>query len=93
TQLPLEYGYVGTQRNYGVEAQISGEVLPNLSVLAGVTWLDAELINSKTSKYNNKEIIGAAPLQANMLLDYRLPASLGSFASGWAFNANVHYMG
>ncbi|OUJ00038.1 TonB-dependent siderophore receptor [Acetobacter sp. DsW_54] len=92
-QLPLEYGYVGTQRNYGVEAQISGEVLPNLSVLAGVTWLDAELINSKESKYNNKEIIGAAPLQANMLLDYRLPASLGSFASGWAFNANVHYMG
>ena len=93
TQLPLEYGYVGTQRNYGVEAQISGEVLPNLSVLAGFTWLDAELINAKQAKYNNKEIMGAAPLQANMLLDYRLPASLGSFASGWAFNANVHYMG
>lgn len=92
-QLPLEFGYVGTQRNYGVEAQISGEVLPNLSVLAGMTWLDAELVHSKAAMYNNKEIIGAAPLQANLLLDYRLPASFGSFASGWAFNANVHYMG
>ena len=87
------YEYGGTQRNYGVEAQISGEVLPNLSVLAGMTWLDAELVNSRTAAYNNKEIVGAAPLQANVLLDYRLPASMGTFASGWAFNASVHYMG
>ena len=87
------YTYGGTQRNYGVEAQISGEVLPNLSVLAGMTWLDAELVDSQTSQYNNKQIVGVAPLQANLLLDYRLPASLGSFATGWAFNANVHYMG
>ena len=87
------YQYGGTQRNYGVEAQISGEVLPNLSVLAGMTWLDAELVHAASSSLNNKEIVGAAPLQANMLLDYRLPASMGAFASGWAFNANVHYMG
>ncbi|MFT8417985.1 MAG: TonB-dependent receptor [Acetobacter sp.] len=87
------YAYGGTQRNYGVEAQISGEVLPNLSVLAGMTWLDAELVGSQISQYNHKQIVGAAPLQANMLLDYRLPASFGNFASGWAFNANVHYMG
>ncbi|ATJ89669.1 TonB-dependent receptor [Acetobacter senegalensis] len=87
------YQYGGTQRNYGVEAQISGEVLPNLSVLAGMTWLDAELVHAASPALNNKEIVGAAPLQANMLLDYRLPASFGSFASGWAFNANVHYMG
>lgn len=87
------YEYGGTQRNYGVEAQISGEVLPNLSVLAGMTWLDAELVKAHASTFNNKEIVGAAPLQANLLLDYRLPTSLGSFASGWAFNANVHYMG
>lgn len=101
----LLYAYAGTQRNYGVEAQISGEILPNLSVLAGMTWLDAELLNSnvtaavpgtngtKTVSANGKEIVGVAPLQANLLLDYRLPSSLGAFASGWAFNANVHYMG
>lgn len=87
------YQYGGTQRNYGVEAQISGEVLPNLSVLAGMTWLDAELVHAASSTLNKKEIVGAAPLQASILLDYRLPASLGSFASGWAFNAGVHYMG
>ena len=32
-------------------------------------------------------------MQANLLLDYPLPASLGSSASGLAFNAKVHYMG
>ncbi|MFT9087517.1 MAG: TonB-dependent receptor [Acetobacter okinawensis] len=88
-----KYAYGGTQRNYGVEAQISGELLPNLSALAGMTWLDAELVGSQIAQYNHKQIVGAAPLQANILLDYRLPSSLGSFASGWAFNANVHYMG
>ncbi|GBQ89634.1 TonB-dependent ferric iron siderophore receptor [Acetobacter nitrogenifigens DSM 23921 = NBRC 105050] len=87
------YEYGGTQRNYGVEAQISGEVLPNLSVLAGMTWLDAELVKASSPSLNKKEIVGAAPLQASILLDYRLPASLGAFASGWAFNAGVHYMG
>ncbi|MCX2560139.1 TonB-dependent siderophore receptor [Acetobacter farinalis] len=87
------YQYGGTQRNYGVEAQISGEVLPNLSVLAGMTWLDAELVGAASPALNKKEIVGAAPLQANLLLDYRLPAALGAFASGWAVNANVHYMG
>ncbi|GAJ27912.1 TonB-dependent receptor [Acidomonas methanolica] len=87
------YTYGGTQRNYGVEAQISGEVLPRLSVLAGMTWLDAELVGSRTAAYDNKEIVGAAPLQASMLLDYRLPSTLGAFASGWAFNAGVHYTG
>ncbi|GBQ62512.1 TonB-dependent ferric iron siderophore receptor [Ameyamaea chiangmaiensis NBRC 103196] len=87
------YTYGGTQRNYGVEAQISGEVLPNLSVLAGMTWLDAELVDAATPSLNNKEIVGAAPLQASTLLDYRLPATLGAFASRWAFNAGVHYMG
>ncbi|NHN88403.1 TonB-dependent siderophore receptor [Acetobacter conturbans] len=87
------YQYGGTQRNYGVEAQISGEVLPNLSVLAGMTWLDAELVHAASSTLNKKEIVGAAPLQASILLDYRLPLSFGSFASRWAFNAGVHYMG
>ncbi|GBR12012.1 TonB-dependent receptor [Acetobacter oeni] len=87
------YQYGGTQRNYGVEAQISGEILPNLSALAGMTWLDAELVNADSPSLNKKEIVGAAPLQASLLLDYRLPASLGSFASQWAFNAGVHYMG
>lgn len=58
-----------------------------------MTWLDAELVNAASRALDRKEIVGAAPLQANLLLDYRLPASLGRFASGWAFNANVHYMG
>ena len=91
-----QYGIYGTQRNYGVEAQISGYILPNLSVMAGMTWIDAEALNVRSSTVSasgNKEVVGAAPIQANILLDYRLPASMGPIASRFAFNANVHYVG
>ena len=84
------YTYAGTQRNYGVEAQLSGEILPNLSALAGFTWIDSQVVNSPLG---NKEAVGVAPIQANVLLDYRLPASLGPIASRAAFNANIHYVG
>jgi len=83
----------GNQRNYGVEAQIAGYILPNLSVLAGMTWLDAQMGNTGNVATSHKEVVGAPPVQANVLLDYRLPASTGDIASRLAFNASVHYTG
>lgn len=87
------YGNFGTQRNYGVEAQVAGYILPNLSVLAGMTWLDAQMGDTGVTSTSHKEVVGAPPVQANLLLDYRLPRTLGDFASRLAFNANVHYTG
>ncbi|EHH69485.1 TonB-dependent receptor [Gluconobacter morbifer] len=82
------YSNYGIQRNYGVEFQASGNITDNLSVLGGMTWLDAQLLNTGTAKTSYKQVVGVPPLMANVLLDYRLP-----FLKGGAVNANVHYMG
>ncbi|GAP23694.1 ferric siderophore receptor [Gluconobacter frateurii NBRC 101659] len=87
---PVTYVYsnYGIQRNYGVEFQASGNITENLSVLGGMTWLDAQLLNTGVAKTSYKQVVGVPPLMANVLLDYRLP-----FLKGGAINANVHYMG
>ncbi|WP_227672661.1 TonB-dependent siderophore receptor [Komagataeibacter sp. FXV3] len=87
------YGNFGTQRNYGVEFQAMGHITPRLSVIGGMTWIDAEVLNTGNAKTSNKEAVGVAPLQANVLLDYRIPFSQGFALNGLAVNANVHYTG
>jgi len=89
----LIYGEFGQQRNYGVEFQAMGYLTPNLSVLGGVTWLDAQLGRTATPLTSNKEVVGVPPVQANVLLDYRLPFPASSTLHGIAVNANVHYVG
>ncbi|MFT8366325.1 MAG: TonB-dependent receptor [Gluconobacter cerinus] len=87
---PVTYVYsnYGVQRNYGVEFQASGNLTQDLSILGGMTWLDAQLLNTGVAKTSYKQVVGVPPLMANMLIDYRLP-----FLKGGAVNANVHYMG
>ncbi|MBS1081052.1 TonB-dependent receptor [Gluconobacter kondonii] len=82
------YANYGTQRNYGVEFQASGNITDNLTFLGGMTWLDAQMLGTGSSSTSNKQVVGVPPLMANALLDYRLP-----FLKGAAVNANVHYMG
>lgn len=87
------FGTFGVQRNYGVEFQAAGSVTPDLSVLGGVTWIDAQLGATGTPATSHKEVVGVAPVQADILLDYRLPLGAGVPGRGLAVNANVHYTG
>ncbi|WNM09581.1 TonB-dependent receptor [Komagataeibacter nataicola] len=87
------YGNFGMQRNYGVEFQAMGHITPRLSVIGGMTWIDAEVTHAAFAALNNKEVVGVAPLQANALMDYRIPFPRGFALNGLAVNANVHYTG
>lgn len=82
------FGTFGRQRNYGVEFQASGAITREISVLGGLTWLDAQLGNTGTPATSHKEVVGPPPVQANVLIDYH-PA----WAKGGAVNASIHYMG
>ena len=83
----------GTQRNYGIEFQASGHVTQALAVLGGVTWIDPELGTTSSAATSNKRVVGVPSVQANILLDYSIPAPDRSAWHGLAFNASIHYTG
>lgn len=81
------YAEKGEQRNRGVELMMGGKLIDNLSLLGGVTYLDAELQNAKLATLENKQIIGVPKWQYNVLLDYLLSINTGTLG----FSANFHY--
>lgn len=85
------FSVAGEQRNYGVEFQAAGQIQHNLSILGGVTWLDAQLGKTGNEATSHKQIVGVPPVQANLLIDYRIPVTKNYFLYGLAFNINLHY--
>lgn len=85
------FSVAGEQRNYGMEFQVAGNIQKNLSVLGGITWLDAQLGETGNNATSHKQIVGVPPVQANLLIDYRLPFKRDYFLYGVAFNINLHY--
>lgn len=85
------FAVAGQQRNYGVEFQAAGQLWDNLSILGGVTWLDAQLGKTGDIATSNKQIVGVPPVQVNFLIDYQLPVAKDHVLYGMAFNINLHY--
>ena len=85
------FAVAGQQRNYGVEFQVAGQIWDGLSILGGVTWLDAQLGKTGNIATSHKQIVGVPPVQANLLIDYQLPVAKDHILYGMAFNINLHY--
>jgi iron complex outermembrane receptor protein len=79
---------VGTQRNNGVELFAQGNITPDLSILGGVTYIDAKLIGTGTAATNNKWVVGVPDVKSDVALDYH-PA----FAPGFALTTAAHFEG
>lgn len=77
---------VGEQRDQGAEMFAQGEVLSSLSVLGGVTYIDARLRNSGNPATSGKLIVGVPQWKSDVTLDWH-PAML----RGLALTATVHY--
>ncbi|TPW36404.1 TonB-dependent siderophore receptor [Oecophyllibacter saccharovorans] len=86
------FGEGGMQRNYGVEFMASGHLTPDLAIMGGVTWLDAQVGKTASPATSHKQVVGVPPVMANILLDYTLPLAKTVFR-GTALTANVHYTG
>jgi iron complex outermembrane receptor protein len=80
------FSVVGTQRNVGAELFMQGEVLPSLSVLGGITYIDARLIGTDNAATNDMRVVGVPEFKGDLALDYH-----PSFAEGFAFTGAVHY--
>jgi iron complex outermembrane receptor protein len=79
---------VGTQRNNGVELFAQGNITPELSILGGVTYIDAKLIGTGTAATNDKWVVGVPDVKSDIALDYH-PA----FAQGFALTTAAHFEG
>jgi iron complex outermembrane receptor protein len=72
----------GEQRNRGLELNAFGEPLPGFRVLGGLTWLEAELTETQGDVNEGNDAVGVPELQANLNLEWDLPAVPGLTLDG-----------
>jgi iron complex outermembrane receptor protein len=80
------FAVVGTQRNTGAEFFMQGNILPELTVFGGVTYIDARLLDTGVAATNDKLVVGVPRVKADIAVDYH-PAFLRGFALTGAFHA------
>ena len=78
----------GLQRDQGLELSATGKLLPRLSIVGGVTLLDAEVERSNNPAVIGKRPVSVSDVLAKIYLDYELPFTHGLFVSG-----GVNYTG
>jgi iron complex outermembrane receptor protein len=79
---------VGTQRNNGIELFAQGNITRDLSILGGVTYIDAKLMGTGNAATNDKWVVGVPDVKSDIALDYH-PA----FARGFALTVATHFEG
>ncbi len=79
------FAVVGTQRNNGAEFFVQGNVLPDLSLFGGVTWIDARLLDTGVAATDGKLVVGVPTIKSDIAFDYH-PA----FMMGFALTGAVH---
>ena len=79
---------VGIQRNWGAELYGQGALTPDLSVLGGVTYVDARLEGSILPNTNDKRVVGAPNWKADVAVDFH-----PTVMQGLAFTGAVHIEG
>jgi iron complex outermembrane receptor protein len=71
----------GQQTNNGVELSARGRVTEDLTVFAGVSYLDPTVTHTGVATTDGKQILGLSKFVGSMLLDYHIPTVPGLAAS------------
>ena len=80
------FAVVGTQRNNGAEFFVQGDILPELSIFGGVSYIDARLQDTGVAATNDKLVVGVPFVKSDVAVDYH-PASWQGFALTGALHA------
>jgi iron complex outermembrane receptor protein len=80
------FSVVGTQRNWGGELFGQGSLTPSLSLLGGVTYIDARLVGSGVAATNNMRVVGVPHFKSDISADFH-----PTIADGFALTGAVHY--
>ncbi|GEO81029.1 TonB-dependent receptor [Pararhodospirillum oryzae] len=78
----------GQQVNYGWELGARGKVWDDLTLIGGLTLLDAKLTDTGKAATEDKQVVGVPTVQANLYAEYQVPP-----VPGLALDMNVHYTG
>lgn len=75
----------GRQRHRGIEAQASGALTPDLSIIASAAWLAAEQRNTGDAATSGRRTPNVPRWQGSLTFDYRVPVlrALSVSASGY----------
>jgi iron complex outermembrane receptor protein len=80
------FAVVGTQRNYGAELFVQGNPSSEVSLLGGVTYIDARLLDTGVASTEDKLVVGVPHVKTDMSVDYH-----PDFAKGYALTGTVHF--
>ncbi|MDF1747853.1 MAG: TonB-dependent receptor [Alphaproteobacteria bacterium] len=78
----------GEQRNRGVELSAFGQVTPDVRLLGGVTYLDAELIKTQNGTNDGNKAVGVPEFAAVLGMEWDTP-----FVDGLTLSARGNHMG
>ncbi|MGH8128064.1 MAG: TonB-dependent receptor, partial [Gammaproteobacteria bacterium] len=79
------FAVVGTQRNMGVELFAQGDITSQVSILGGVTYIDAKLVNTGVAATDDKMVVGVPSVKSDISIDYH-----PDFAPGFALTGTLH---
>ena len=71
----------GQQVNRGLELSAIGQAAPGLTVVGGITFLNARLEHTPLVSTNDKQYVGSPKVRGNLLLEYDIPGIHGLVAS------------
>src|SRR3569833_1585074 len=77
---------IGTQRNWGAELYGQGALGPDLSLLGGITYVDAWCEGSLLPNTNDRRVVGVPQWKADVAADLH-PLAL----RGLAFTGALHF--
>ncbi|WP_170235608.1 TonB-dependent receptor [Verticiella sediminum] len=86
------YSQDGEQRNRGVEWSVFGKVTPHVSVLGGLSYVRAELTRTAGGVNEGNQAAGVPKLQANLGLEWNLPALPELTLSARAIRTGAAYL-
>ncbi|WP_300973785.1 TonB-dependent siderophore receptor [Sphingomonas sp. LHG3406-1] len=78
----FRFGLFGEQRNQGVELTLDGELARGLRLIAGASWIDAELRDTPGGAQDGNKVPGVPELTANANVEWDVPMVRGLTLTG-----------
>lgn len=86
------YGRFGEQVSQGVELTAAGNIRPNLAIVAGLGYLDAELSRNADPTLDGNKAAAVAKMTANLFVNYGVTSVPGLSLNGGLYRVGKRYL-